>query len=196
MNSLWAAYCGIHQNKKVNFYCSKLLRFTLLAIVAAAAGQSLSHVQLFVTPCMVAHQVPLSTGFPRQEYWSGLSFPSPDDLSDPGIEPPSPAWQVDSLLLSYLGSPLQWLLAPNNTSAYIQIHCLINNKELKFQNQEESILINIHYNSKRKCLQEVNLNIHNCRLKQSLVLVLVIKVINKNNKTRCEVVNILKGTHF
>ena len=43
------------------------------------------------TPGTVAHQAPLSMGFSRQEYWSGLPFPSPGDLSDPGIEPASPA---------------------------------------------------------------------------------------------------------
>ena len=42
---------------------------------------------------------------PRQEYWSGLPFPSPGDLPNPGIEPGSPAWQVDSLPLSHQGSP-------------------------------------------------------------------------------------------
>ena len=49
----------------------------------------LSHVQLVVTPWTVAHQAPLSLGFSRQEYWSGLPFPSPGDLPDPGIEPGS-----------------------------------------------------------------------------------------------------------
>ena len=53
--------------------------------------KSLSHVQLFATPWIVAYQVPLSMGFPRQEYWSGLPFPSPGELPDPGIEPESPA---------------------------------------------------------------------------------------------------------
>ena len=48
------------------------------------------------TPWTVAHQVPLSMGFPRQVYWSELPFPSPEDLPDPGIKPGSPAWQVDS----------------------------------------------------------------------------------------------------
>ena len=43
------------------------------------------------TPWTVAYQVPLSMGFSRQKYWSGLSFPSLEDLSDPGIEPGSPA---------------------------------------------------------------------------------------------------------
>ena len=44
-------------------------------------------------------------GFSRQEYWSGLPFPSPGDLPEPGIKPMSPAWQADSLPLSHLGSP-------------------------------------------------------------------------------------------
>ena len=51
--------------------------------------QLLSHVQLFATPWTVAHQAPLSLGFPRQEYWSGLPFPSPGDLPKPGIVPMS-----------------------------------------------------------------------------------------------------------
>ena len=46
---------------------------------------------VFVTPWTVAHQVPLSVGFSRQEHWSALPFPSPGDLPSPGIEPASPA---------------------------------------------------------------------------------------------------------
>ena len=53
--------------------------------------KSLSRVQLFGTPWTVAYQVPLSMGFSRQEFWSGLLFPSPGDLPDSGIEPRSPA---------------------------------------------------------------------------------------------------------
>ena len=56
----------------------------------------LSHFQLFVTPWTVAHQAPLAMGFSRQVYWSGLPFPSLGDLLDSGIEPASPALQVDS----------------------------------------------------------------------------------------------------
>ena len=52
----------------------------------------------------VACQAPLSVGFPKQEYWGGLPFPSPGDLSDPGIKPVPPAWQTESLPLSHLGS--------------------------------------------------------------------------------------------
>ena len=60
-------------------------------------AQSLSHAQLFVTPWNVAHQVPLSMEFSKQEYQSGLPFPSPRDLPDPRIEPASSALQADVL---------------------------------------------------------------------------------------------------
>ena len=58
----------------------------------------------FVTPWTVPCQAPLSIGFPRQEYWSGLPFPSPRDFPNPGIKPSSPASQGDSLPLSHQGS--------------------------------------------------------------------------------------------
>ena len=57
----------------------------------------------FATPWTIACQVLLSMGFSRQEYWSGLPFPSPGNLPDPRIEPVSPALQVDSLPLSHQG---------------------------------------------------------------------------------------------
>ena len=60
--------------------------------------KSLSHVQLFATPWTVAYHAPPSMGFSRQEYWSRLPFPSPEDLPDPGIEPASPTLQADALL--------------------------------------------------------------------------------------------------
>ena len=59
--------------------------------------QSLSHVQLFATQWTVAYQASPSMGFSRQEYWSGLPFPSPGDLPDPGIEPRFPALEADAL---------------------------------------------------------------------------------------------------
>ena len=57
----------------------------------------LSLIRLFATPWTVGHQTPLSMRFSRQEYWSGLPFPSPGDLPDPRIEPRSPALQADAL---------------------------------------------------------------------------------------------------
>ena len=59
--------------------------------------KSLSRVQLFAAPWTVAYQAPPSMGFSRQECWSGLPFPSPGDLPDPGIEPGSPTLQADAL---------------------------------------------------------------------------------------------------
>ena len=59
--------------------------------------KSLSRVRLFVTPWTVAYQAPPSMGFSRQEYWSGLPFPSPGDLPNPRIERRSPAVQADAL---------------------------------------------------------------------------------------------------
>ena len=59
--------------------------------------ESVSFVRLFATPGTIAHQAPLSMELSRQEYLSGLPFPSPGDLPNPGIERRSPALQADSL---------------------------------------------------------------------------------------------------
>ena len=72
-------------------------RSVFIPIPKKVKVKSLSRVQLFATPWTIAYQAPLSMGFSRQEYWSGLSFPSPGDLLNPGMEPRSPALQADSL---------------------------------------------------------------------------------------------------
>ena len=59
--------------------------------------KSLSRVRLFATPWTISYQAPLSMEFSRQEYWSGLPFPPPGDLPDPGIKPKSPTLQADAL---------------------------------------------------------------------------------------------------
>ena len=64
-----------------------------------------SHVQLFEILWTVAHQAPLSMGFSRQEYWSGLPFPS-GDLPNPGMKPESPSLPVDSLPSKPPGKPM------------------------------------------------------------------------------------------
>ena len=65
-----------------------------------------------VTPWTVAHQAPLSMGFSKQAYWSGLPFPSPGDLPYPGIKFWPPALHVDSLPTEPPGEPLYKLLYP------------------------------------------------------------------------------------
>ena len=67
--------------------------------------KSFSRVWLFATLWTGAYQAPPSMGFSRQEYWSGLPFPSPGDLPDPGIEPGSPALEADSLTSEPSGKP-------------------------------------------------------------------------------------------
>ena len=76
------------------FHCEKCRAFLGLVIIPVV-------VQLL----SLALQAPLSMGFPRQGYWSGLPFPSPGNLPDPGIKPESPPLQADSLWLSHQGSP-------------------------------------------------------------------------------------------
>ena len=77
-----------------------------LPLVPPEWVQSLSRVQLFATPWSIAHQAPLSMGFSRQEYWSGLPFPSPGDLPNPGIEPRPPTLQADVLTSEPPGKPI------------------------------------------------------------------------------------------
>ena len=72
--------------------------------------KSPSRVQLFATPWTVAYQAPPSMGFSRQEYWSGLPFPSPRDLPNPGIEPRSPAFQADALTSKPPGKPKNYYI--------------------------------------------------------------------------------------
>ena len=66
---------------------------------------SFSHIRLFATLWTLAHQAPPSMEFSRQQYWSGLPFPSPGDLPNPGIEPRSPALHADALPSERPGKP-------------------------------------------------------------------------------------------
>ena len=81
--------------------------YKLFSIVPAASGGGLVIMLCLTleTPWTVACQSPLSLGFPRQEYWTGLPFPSPEDLPNPGIEPESPALHAYSLPTELRGKP-------------------------------------------------------------------------------------------
>ena len=88
-------WCGTHREIGIDIY--------ILCVLS-----HFSHVQLFAILWTVAHQDPMSTGYSRQEYSSGLPCPPPGDLSGLGIKTESsaaPALQVASLLLSHWGSP-------------------------------------------------------------------------------------------
>ena len=87
-----------------------ILDFLALFLVLV---KSLSRVRLSATPWTVAYQAPPSMEFSRQEYWSGLPFPSPGYLPDPGIEPGSPTLQADALSSEPPGKPFLVLVCTN-----------------------------------------------------------------------------------
>ena len=94
--SLWAKFSNL-------LFYQNFPRNTLMKMWSE--WKSLSCVWPFVTQWTAAHQAPLSMEFSRQEYWSGLPFPSPGDLPDPGIQPRSPALPADSLPTEPAGKP-------------------------------------------------------------------------------------------
>ena len=106
--SKWEFYFAIVLifEKLRNLICSMNLPCYLpISFVNCVCVKLLSHVRFFATPWTAARQAPPSMRFSRQEYWSGLPFPSPGDLPDPGIEPGSPALQADALSSEPPGKP-------------------------------------------------------------------------------------------
>ena len=83
--------------------------------IQACMLRCFSQVQLFVTLWTAAHQAPLSMGFSRQEYWSGLPCPRPGDLPNSGTKPRSPALQADSLLSEPQSSTVKPCSTPRMT---------------------------------------------------------------------------------
>ena len=92
----WAEPCVKPQTREVS------------VCVCVCVWKSLSHVWLFATPWTEACQISLSMEFSRQEYWSGLPFPSPGDLPNPGL--PYCCWVL--YRLSHQGSPDRWEVSP------------------------------------------------------------------------------------
>ena len=113
----------MHTSSPKHTYSTRMYIVTLF--LCACVLSCYTHGQLFATLWTVTHQAPLSTGFSRQEYRSGLPCPSPGDCPNPGIEPMSPeapALQEGSLPLSHWGSPTLFV----RTQRKIQM--LVNNK--------------------------------------------------------------------
>ena len=92
--------------------------------------KSLSRVQLFGTPWTIAYQASPSMGFSRQEYWSGLPFPSPGDLPDPGIQPGFPALQADALTSEPRDGILKCLLSRDCWAGWQSLHSCISNRSI------------------------------------------------------------------
>ena len=80
------------------------MSFSIIEVISSVLVTQLS--PTLCNPMESSHQAPLSVGFSRQGYYSGLPFPSPGDLPNPGIEPVSPALQADSLPTELPGSSL------------------------------------------------------------------------------------------
>ena len=93
--------------------------------------KSLSCVQLLATPRTAVHQAPPSMGFSRQEYWSGLPFPSPGDLPEPGIKPRFPTLEADALTSEPPGKPL----------AFMNVHMEFTPKESLVSYSTEKIVL-------------------------------------------------------
>ena len=108
---------------------AKLYYFEIGTSTQVSEVKLLSRVRLFATPWTVAHQASLSMGFSRQEYWSGVPFPSPGDLPNPGIEPRSPALQADALTSEPPGKPVK---------------CSVSLISGKMQIQSKQILLHTH----------------------------------------------------
>ena len=101
---------------------SKTLHFLIETIRLPGGGSLVTKSCLILCDSTtVACQSPLSVGFPWKEYWSGLPFLSPEDLHNLGIEPMSPAWQVDSLPLSHLESPSNYIVLWKRTTSWFNI---------------------------------------------------------------------------
>ena len=101
----WIATCKRMKLEHLLTPIGRKFCYQLPSSVGTKKVKSLSHVWPFATPWTVAHQAPTSMEFSRQEYWSGLPFPSPGDLPNPGIKPGSPTLQADTLPSEPPGKP-------------------------------------------------------------------------------------------
>ena len=116
-----------------------------------------SRVQLFLIPWAVACQAPLSIGFPRQEYWSGLSFSPPGDLPNPGIEPASPALAGGFFTTQPPGSPIQKL---DSTKTKIKTQRLLHDQKLMESGVVMKFLFYSQFASPRLLLHSLSIILH------------------------------------
>ena len=111
-NIEWRKPLRTLRSLKFCFFCLFVCFFFNACLYVVKEVKSLSSFRPFVTPWTVACQPPLSMGFCRQENWSGLPFPSPGDLPDPGIEAGPPALQAASLPSELTGKPIHDCVYP------------------------------------------------------------------------------------
>ena len=109
MMILWILKSEIYVNETLQAMCVKSLRHSVMS-------------DSFATPWTVAHQAPLSTRFPRQEYWSGLPFPPTGDILHPGTEPESAALANGFFTTSATLSLFSWLVVSNSATPWTAAH--------------------------------------------------------------------------
>ena len=102
----------LSRSEVAGLYRSSIFNFLRNLCIVFHKVKSLSCVRLFTTPWTIAYQVPPSMGFSRQGYWSGLPFPSPEDLPNPETEPRSSTLQEEALPSEPLGKPLVFFIKP------------------------------------------------------------------------------------
>ena len=122
--SKWAKDLNIHFSTDIQMIKSHMKKCSMFLIseVKWREAKWLSRVWFFATLWIVAYQASLFMGFSRQEYWSGLPFPSPGDLPDPGTEPRSPALEADALTSEPPGKPFKTMLRHPLTPARMAIN--------------------------------------------------------------------------
>ena len=108
----------------------------------------------FATTWNLAHQAPLSLEFSRQEYWSGLPFPSPEDLPDPGIKPTSPAQAGSFFTTEPPGKPRPSVLGPNSPSYVLPIGWRFQTRIARWNDQGLTITAQFPHSKTKRILQE------------------------------------------
>ena len=126
--------------KQPDFHCGTIMQLYCYYLVTKLC------LTLLRFPWAVVHQAPLSIGFSKQEYWSGLPFLPPGDLPNPGIKPTSAA--LDSLPLSHHRSPYNWILLSNNkktnyrsqATAQVNLKVILLNEEVRSKTKQQYTL--------------------------------------------------------
>ena len=139
------SYPWVPRARKVTAFISLFVHFHAFFSWVKVKVKLLSRVRPFATPWTVAYQAPLSVEFSRQEYWSGLPFPSPGDLPDPGIEAGPPTLQAEALPSEPPRKPINWVFLP---------HSVLNSAAVGVNGSKVCKTINKSIQRKYKELQE------------------------------------------
>ena len=141
-NILIKLWDSSHMHESKDFYKARIVSKTESSRLNKVKVKLLSHVRLSATPWTVAYQASPSMGFPRQEYWNGLPFPSPANLPDSGIKPRSPALQADALPSEPPGKPRlnkMWPLLSRSHNLLCHINALIDHYQMTCQKKVEHL---------------------------------------------------------